>query len=133
VPFTVLSIGPATLPDGRAGYPYSQTLNAAGGSGGYTFTAAGTLLAGLSLSPQGVLTGTLAAPGSYSFTVTAADSEGNSASQDYTIQMNSGVAIATSNLANWTVDIAGYSQTLAANGGTGTITFLQHGQAATSP
>jgi large repetitive protein len=59
----------------RAGEPYTATLSATGGTGTHTFTVtAGTLPPGLTLSPSGALSGTPTAPGSYAFTVSAADS-----------------------------------------------------------
>lgn len=64
-----VTISPATLPAGTVGASYSQVITAAGGSGfGYLFTS-GTLPAGLTLSPGGVLTGTPAAAGTSTFTV----------------------------------------------------------------
>ena len=71
----VISLAPETLPDAVEGQPYSQALTASGGEAPYTFTVlAGALPAGLTLSPDGTLSGTPELPGSYTFTVQAADS-----------------------------------------------------------
>jgi hypothetical protein len=74
-PVSVLSSG---LYDAMAGAPYNAALSAIGGTGGpYSFAVtAGALPAGLSLSSNGVLSGTATAAATYSFTVTATDPTG---------------------------------------------------------
>jgi len=64
-----------TIPHGQYGAPYnSQTLKVTGGKGPYSFSVSrGQLPSGMSLSGDGNLSGTPAAAGSYSFTVTAVD------------------------------------------------------------
>jgi hypothetical protein len=65
-----------SLPNGIVNVAYSQTLQATGGVGPYTYAiTAGALPAGLTLSPGGVVSGTPTAVGASSFTVTATDSE----------------------------------------------------------
>jgi len=72
---TPLAVTTTSLPGGQVGAAYSQTLAAAGGTAPYTWSvASGSLPAGLSLSTAGVISGTLTARGSSSFTVQAADS-----------------------------------------------------------
>jgi hypothetical protein len=122
-----LTLGPATLPNPQAGVAYSQQLTATGGSGIYTGFAvtAGSLPAGLTLSPTGLLTGTVlvtAPSGLYSFTVTATDSAGGTASVMYSLQVGPTVTLVTTSLPNATVNST-YSQTLVAKGGTGPYTF----------
>ena len=70
------SITTTPLPDVTAGTAYSEPLIGTGGVAPYTWSVtSGTLPAGLSLDPgTGMITGTSASPGSYSFTVTLADS-----------------------------------------------------------
>ena len=66
----------SSLPPGTVGLPYSQRLNATGGTGAETYTwsvAAGTLPAGLSLSPSGLIAGSPTGKGSASFTVEVTD------------------------------------------------------------
>lgn len=78
-------ISPATVPNGVRGVAYSQALAASGGTAGYTFAmTAGTLPAGLTLSAAGVLSGTPTVATDNTFTVTATDALGFSASQAYT-------------------------------------------------
>jgi fibronectin-binding autotransporter adhesin len=82
------SLSPATLPNGTYGTFYSQALTAteAGYAGSFTFAvSAGALPAGLSLAGDGRLSGTPAAAGSFSFTVTATDSAGFTGGREYTV------------------------------------------------
>ncbi len=84
---TAITIGPATLPVGTVGDPYTQQLTATGGSGtGYRFTATG-LPAGLSLSATGLLSGTPASALDSPFTVdvTVTDSDGGTGSRNYSL------------------------------------------------
>ena len=80
-----VAITTTSLPNGTAGTAYNQTIHASGGTGSLTFSSTGTLPPGLTLSTVGVLSGTPTTGGSYTFTVTAGDSSGNTASQTYTI------------------------------------------------
>ena len=59
------------VPDGEVGVPYSETLSATGGAGGYSWSVnAGTLPTGLTLeAATGVLSGTPLAEGTFDFTV----------------------------------------------------------------
>jgi autotransporter-associated beta strand protein len=82
---------------------------------------------GLTLSTSGVLSGTPTAVGNYNFGVTAIDAAGSSANQTYAMVINPAVTITTVSLANGTAGQAGYSQTVNALGGTGTLTFSERG------
>ena len=69
-----LSVTTASLPAGLATTAYSQTLTAAGGTPGYTWSLAlGSLPAGLTLNTSGNLFGTPTTPGTSNFTVQATD------------------------------------------------------------
>ena len=69
-----LSIVPSTLPSVIIGSPYSQTLQATGGTGPYAWSiTSGALPSGLTLSPSGILSGTPAVSGPASFTATVTD------------------------------------------------------------
>jgi hypothetical protein len=73
----LITLAPATLPNGTTGVPYSQTLSASGGSGPYSFgVTVGTLPAGLTLTAAGLLSGTPSSSGSSSFSVRATDANG---------------------------------------------------------
>jgi hypothetical protein len=118
-------VNPDTLPNGDVNSAYIQTITASGGSSPYSYAVtSGALPTGLTLSSSGVLSGTPMIHSAYTFTVTAADAQGTSASQDYTITINPAVAINTASLANGDVG-AGYSEPIIANGGNGSYTFAK--------
>ena len=72
---------------------YSQTLIASGGGGSYTWSiVSGSLPAGLSLSPGGVISGTPATAGAYSFTVQVSDGV-STATQSLSITITSAIGI----------------------------------------
>jgi arabinan endo-1,5-alpha-L-arabinosidase len=79
---TPLTIIAMSLPGGTVSASYSATLTATGGSGtGYAWSApAGGLPAGLALASSGLLSGTPATPGTFTFTTEVTDSSGASAS-----------------------------------------------------
>jgi hypothetical protein len=86
-----LTIWPETLPDGALGEAYSQTLTATGGSAPYRFTAkSSTLPPGLSLSQDGVLSGTPTSWEIFEFTVYVSDANGCAGSQICTISIGLG-------------------------------------------
>ncbi|MBZ5586593.1 MAG: Ig domain-containing protein, partial [Acidobacteriia bacterium] len=73
------------LPNATQGSPYTATFEAAGGTGGYTFMIMGGP-PGLTRSPSGVLSGTPTAGNStWSFTVVAKDSAGNTYSKPFSL------------------------------------------------
>lgn len=97
-----IAITPATLPAGKAAVAYtSTTLTSAGGTAPYTYAVtAGTLPAGLTLSPAGVLSGTPTAAGSFNVTVTSTDHYNFQGSQAYTIAIAQPVPIAVNDTAS---------------------------------
>ncbi len=68
-----LASGTVMLPSGTVGTAYSETIAASGGLGPYTFLPSSPF-SGMTLSPEGVLSGMPDKEGSYTFTVTATDS-----------------------------------------------------------
>ena len=119
-----IAIDPATLPHGTGGQAYTQTLTASGGTASYSYAVtAGTLPAGLALSPAGVLSGTPTVSGSFSLTVTATDQHGFQGSQAYTLVVDApAIAIAPATLPGGTVGQP-YTQALSASGGTSPYTY----------
>jgi hypothetical protein len=86
VPAPTIVIAPATLPNTTAGLGYSQTLTATGGVAPYTFAVtAGALPNGLTLGSGGALSGTTTTSGTFNFTVTATDANGQAATRAYTV------------------------------------------------
>jgi len=70
-----LSLAPVALPDGTEGVPYSQKIRAYGGRLPVTLMlAGGAIPTGLTLSPDGVVSGTPTMEGTYSLTLLAVDS-----------------------------------------------------------
>jgi hypothetical protein len=121
-----VTLSPAMLPAAAVGNVYTQTLTAMGGAGGpFTFAVTmGSLPAGLTLAAGGMLSGTPAASGTFSFTVTATGASGFTGSQAYSLVVNPGVTIMPATLPNATAGSA-YNQTLTATGGGGEpFTFL---------
>ena len=85
----MISVNPATLPNGTVGVGYNQTLTVSGGTVPYSFaTSAGTLPTGIMLSSDGVLSGTPSAGGTFSFTVQATDANGCTGTRAYTVTIN---------------------------------------------
>jgi hypothetical protein len=84
-PTAAIVVAPATLPTMRAGTPFSQTLTSSGGVAPYTYAlSAGTLPAGLTLTPAGVLSGTPTQRGPYAFSVRSQDSVSDFVIKAYT-------------------------------------------------
>lgn len=79
-------INPSALPAGSFGREYAQTLYASGGTAPYTFAVtAGFFPDGLTLSPEGVISGIPTAAGMFPFLIAATDSQECSASSVYSL------------------------------------------------
>jgi Ice-binding-like/Putative Ig domain len=122
-----ITIAPPTLPNPVLAVAYRQTLTASGGTGTYTFTVtAGTLPAGLTLTPAGVLAGTPTATGPSSFTIRATDANGCPASVTYSMVIAAACPVITLTPAtpptSGTVGVA-FSQPIVASGGTAPYTY----------
>ena len=87
-PCSTLRVNPPSLPKGKTGIAYSETLTAKGGAAPYQFSVTGTLPPGLSLSAGGVLGGTPTQAGSFSFTVLVRDANGCTGSRSYNLTIN---------------------------------------------
>lgn len=113
------SITTTTLSTATSGTAYSATLAATGGQSPYKWSlASGTLPTGMSLSTAGVLAGTPSQSGTFSFAVSATDSETTPlvATQSFSLVVQAPLSITTTSLANATSGMT-YSTTLAATGG----------------
>jgi hypothetical protein len=88
----VITISPATLPNGIVNVPYSATLTSSGGTAPYSYSIlTGTLPPGLSLSVGGVISGTPTAASSSTVTIQSTDAAGCPAVIAYTIVVAIGV------------------------------------------
>jgi CSLREA domain-containing protein len=113
-----LSLSPASLPGGTVGTAYNQAVSASpAGSYHYSVTS-GALPTGLSLnSASGALSGTPAASGTFTFTLTAA-AGGCAGSQSYTVVITCPtLSLTPASLPNAQAGVA-YNQTVAAPGAT---------------
>ncbi|WP_237155079.1 putative Ig domain-containing protein [Oryzibacter oryziterrae] len=91
----VISLSPSSLSDGTVGTAYAAALAASGGTSPYAFAkTSGSLPAGLTLSPAGVLSGTPTEAGDSTFTVTATDADDATGSKTYTVSIASDVPTA---------------------------------------
>ncbi len=121
-----ITISPAP-PNGQTGVAYSHTFTQTGAFGGSASwsVSAGVLPPGLTLNASsGLLAGMPTATGVYSFTIKATDSFGCMGLQAYTVTITCGpVTITTASpLPNGQAGIP-YSQTLAASGTIGALTW----------
>ena len=112
------------------GTAYSQQFSASGGTAPYNYiVSAGAIPAGLSLDPAtGLLSGTPAATGLFTFSVRAADSSTGAGApfartQNYVLQVGApSIAVAPATLPNATAASA-YSATVTASGGVAPYSF----------
>ncbi len=85
-PSGLITVNPASIPNGFVGTAYNQTFTATGGTGPYSFTRVnGTLPPGLALATSGAITGTPTTAGTFNFTVQATDANGCQGERGYTV------------------------------------------------
>jgi hypothetical protein len=122
---TILSANP--LPQAAVGVPYRKDLQASAGAAPYTWDKKkkvkkfGAFPDGITLSPQGVLSGTPTSQGVSNFTVRVTDANGKSASKPLTIEVGPPpppLAIRTESLPQATQGLP-YNAKLEAAGGVG--------------
>ncbi|MDF1545303.1 MAG: putative Ig domain-containing protein, partial [bacterium] len=113
-----------SLPDWTANVVYSQQLEATGGTGLLTWTDKfGDLVgSGLTLSPGGLLSGTIATAGNVNFVAVATDEALLTDEQALSFNVNSAVTLTTTSLPDWT-DSLPFLEQLAHTGGTGVVTY----------
>ena len=115
-----LAITTTSLPGAIVGVAYSQQLAASGGTTPYVWSLVGSSLpAGLALSPQGVISGTPTAAGTFSFSVRVADASSPAQSSERVLSLSVHAVLkitSKSPLASGKVGTA-YSVSLKASGG----------------
>ncbi|MFZ0912007.1 MAG: Ig domain-containing protein [Candidatus Korobacteraceae bacterium] len=129
-----LLIANKTVPDGEVLLPYTVTMGTIGGQGPFGWQLnSGTLPPGLSLSPQGVISGTppitdLNSDGSaktYNFVLKVTDSQMPTSAYDtggFSITINPPPQVTTTSLPNGTIGL-NYSATLTNSGGLAPFTW----------
>ncbi len=120
-----VAITTVTAPDWTAGIVYSRQLQADGGTGAIIWSDKFGELggSGLTLSTEGLLSGTPATPGPINFTAAAADAIGSSDETVLTFTINPAVAITTASLPDGELGTA-YSLQIEATGGTGGLSWI---------
>jgi hypothetical protein len=124
----IITVNPATLPNGSVGTPYSQFVSASGGTAPYTFTvSSGALPGGLALnSATGLIDGTPDTAGTFNFSITATDANGCPGSRLYVVTIAAAgcpaITISPSTLPPGRVGVL-YSQSVTASGGTAPYTY----------
>lgn len=111
----------SSLAVARQNIGYTQGITVTGGSGTYSFTQSG-LPSGFSISSAGVIAGVSATNSTQTITVTVVDSDGQTASQDYTFKIISAPSILTTTLPYIAVATS-FSQTISVSGGLTPYTF----------
>ncbi len=98
-----LQLVPTALANGTNGLPYSQSLSAIGGTLPYAWSiTSGSLPAGLTLSPSGVISGTAAATGTFNFTVGLLDALG------VNVSLQTALTIVDANITATTLNVADF-------------------------
>ncbi|HEX4853076.1 putative Ig domain-containing protein [Arenimonas sp.] len=130
VPAPTIVVNPATLANGTAGQAYTASLSASGAVAPYGFAVtAGALPPGMSLSAGGALSGTPTSSGTFNFTVTATDANGQAGTRAYALVIDLPVlAITPATLPSGIVGVA-YSQAISASGGIAPYSFAVTGGA----
>jgi hypothetical protein len=115
------TITTTTLPGGIVSQPYSQLLQATGGTGTLVWSlSSGSLPANLALNQSGTISGTPTNSGTSNFTVKVTDALSQSATRPLSITISAAptpLTITTTSLPNGKRNQA-YTATLAASGGT---------------
>jgi len=113
-----------SIPDWTVDMPMSVQLEATGGTGNYTWTDKNDDLSGtgLSLSTDGVVSGSPVLASNVTFIAVATDDNQNSGEKLFSFNINDHVAVMTTDLPEWTVNEE-YAQNLTYSGGTDPVTW----------
>ena len=120
----------SVLPAATKGVGFNQPLSATGGKPPYTWTVtAGALPGGVTLAATGIISGTPAVTGSFSFTVTATDSESRAANKPLSINVAAPPLLVAAIPALETLMGLSFNYQLSASGGTAPYTWSVAGGA----
>jgi len=123
-----VAIATSAVPNGQMGVPYAAALAATGGSGSYTWSlASGALPPGLSIDRAlGIISGTPATTGTFSFTIAVADASdsSNTASHAFTMVVSGSPLQITTTTAQPGRETLPYSVTFTASGGSSSYVWL---------
>lgn len=124
VPAPTIAVTPVSLSNPVVGSSYSQNLSASGGAPAYSFAiTAGSLPAGIALDGAS-LSGTTYQAGTFNFTVTATDGNGQTGSRAYAMTVAAPVLAISPGAGTLTAPYAQtYSQSFSASGGSGTYSY----------
>jgi hypothetical protein len=124
----IITVNPATLSNGTVGTPYNDAVSASPAATYVFSVSSGALPTGLILNgASGAITGTPTTAGTFTFTITATDTNGCSGSRQYTITIASpGCPVITLSPATLPPGIVlfPYAQQITASGGTPPYTFV---------
>lgn len=122
-----LTLGPAALPNGVTGEPYTGSLAATGGKAPYQFSlAGGTLPQGLALESGGSITGKPVAIGSSTFTARVTDANKKITEAQVSLTVTGALEINPSTLPSATLGVP-YSAAVTAAGGTAPYSYAVSG------
>jgi large repetitive protein len=125
-----LTLTPAALVGARAevGLPFEAKPTAGGGSGTYRWSVGpGALPAGVTLAPDGTISGTPTLAGRYAFTLTVTDSESRSKSTAVTLVVKAALAFKTLKLKTGKAGAA-YRSRVLVTGGVAPLTWTLTGK-----
>ncbi len=127
-----ITLSPATLPGGRVGIAFNETIAGSGGASPYSFgVTSGTLPAGLTLTAAGVLAGTPTTAASSTFTVRATDAAACFGAVSYSVVIAAApvppaacatITLSPPALPGGTVGVA-FNETIAGSGGASPYSF----------